>query len=57
MSNFFHISQVICSIQSDIRTYVSSWRKLRKSDENRLLCSDWNISSGIICTDRSYGWL
>ncbi|KAG5530756.1 hypothetical protein RHGRI_025656 [Rhododendron griersonianum] len=32
-------TQVVRAVASDIRAYVSSWRKLRKSDENRL-CLD-----------------
>lgn len=39
---------VMVTVASDVRAYVSSWRKLRKSDENRLLCLDWNISYRVI---------
>lgn len=38
------VQHVIHGILADIRAYVSSWRKLRKTDDNRLISMDWNIS-------------
>ncbi|KAI8529681.1 hypothetical protein RHMOL_Rhmol12G0243600 [Rhododendron molle] len=31
-------------LKQNIKAYVSSWRHVRKSDENGLMCLDWDIS-------------
>ncbi|KAF7138472.1 hypothetical protein RHSIM_Rhsim07G0248000 [Rhododendron simsii] len=35
-------------LSQNIKAYVSLWRHVRKSDENRVLCLDWNISCRVI---------
>lgn len=39
--------QVIKEVTSDIRCYVSSWRNIRRSDVNRLICFEWNLSAKV----------
>lgn len=43
---FWDISNWKMDKQRD-RGNVSSWRELKKSDENRSLCLDWNVSNRV----------
>lgn len=44
--------QIISVVASDIRGYVSSWKNIRKSDVNRLLCLTWNVSSKVFVNSK-----